>query len=398
MRKYIKNFLFLVLILYLLIGIIRYPQISLDSGYNGLVTWFSIVVPSLFPFFIVSEILINIGFVNFIGRSLEILMRPLFNVPGAGAFSFSMSVISGYPMGAKIVSNLREKKLMSKIEAERAICFSSTSGPLFMLGAVSIGIFNNPSIAPLILYPHYLGAITIGIILRFFKRKKDFPTKTKKYKIDILNSLKTELSNDYSIGSVLSNSVKKSISTITLIGGFIIFYSVLTEILFASNSFNQLINFINNIIPIKINIELLQGFITGLLEVTTGCAKIATINIDLIYKILIVNFLIGWSGFSIHSQALTFISKTDIDSKIYLFFKFIHGILASFYGFIFYILKYKNLVEPSFIPGTYPPHYIYPIEWPLLLINSFKLVIFTTIYMLVCSLILLIIYAISSRD
>lgn len=398
MKKYIKNFLFLMLILYLLIGIIKYPQISLDSAYKGLSTWFNVVIPSLFPFFIVSEILISIGFVKFIGKALQRIMKPLFNVRGEGAFPFCMSIISGYPMGAKIVSDLREKNLISKTEAERAICFSSTSGPLFMLGAVSIGILKNSSIAPLIIYPHYLGAITVGIIMRFYKKKENIISKRNTHKTNTLNLIKTNLGRDLSIGSILSNSVKNSINTILLIGGFIVFYSVLTELLFVSNFFNSLIGLLNNMLPINVNKELLHGFIAGLLEITTGCQKISTVNINLIYKILIINFLIGWSGFSIHSQALSFISKTDINNKIYFFSKFIHGIFSSLYGFILYTIKYKNLVKPSIAPELHIPYHLYSTEWTLLFMSSLKLVVFTTIYMLICSLIMLIIYEISSDN
>src|SRR5690606_21095195 len=131
MKRSFTNFLFLLIILWILVGIIRYPKLSLDSGYEGLLTWFNIVIPSLLPFFIVSEILTGIGFVDFIGKLLEPLMKPLFNAPGASAFPLAMSVVSGYPMGAKIVSNLRKENILSKIEAERTICFASTSGPLF---------------------------------------------------------------------------------------------------------------------------------------------------------------------------------------------------------------------------------------------------------------------------
>ena len=122
---------------------------------------------------IISEILIRLGFVDFIGKLLGPLMGPLFNLPGEGAFPISMAVISGYPVGAKLTSRLREERLISKIEANRLIAFTSTSGPLFMLGAVSIGMLQNPKIAPLILIPHYLSAILLGFIFSFYHSKNN---------------------------------------------------------------------------------------------------------------------------------------------------------------------------------------------------------------------------------
>ncbi|SHD76977.1 nucleoside recognition domain-containing protein [Schnuerera ultunensis] len=128
MKRSFTNFLFLVIILWILVGIIKYPKLSLDSSYEGLLIWFNIIIPSLLPFFIVTEVLTAIGFVDLVGRFLEPLMKPLFNTPGASAFPLSMSLVSGYPIGAKIVSNLRKKNIISKIEAERTICFSSYIG------------------------------------------------------------------------------------------------------------------------------------------------------------------------------------------------------------------------------------------------------------------------------
>lgn len=395
MKTYLKNTLFLLLVIVLLLGIIKYPEVSLKSAYDGLMTWFSVVLPSLFPFFIIAELLIELGFVNIIGNALSPIMGPLFKVSGESAFPFTMSIISGYPVGAKLTSSLREKNIISKTEGERTLSFSSTSGPLFMLGAVSVGILGNENVAPLIMYPHYLGAITVGIILRFYNRKERPPYRNNKTNISIISK---NLNKNYSIGSVLSNSVLNSINTILLVGGFIIFYSVLTELIFVSNIFNRLMYSIDSFLPINIDIELIKAFLAGLLEVTTGIKRIASINMNLIYKLLIINFLIGWSGFSIHSQALSFISKTDMDSKLYIFSKLLHGLLSCLYTGILYIVKYKEYIEPSFLPGPYTHEYYFTGYWPVIFMNSLKIVILASFYMIISSAILLIIYKISERS
>jgi len=394
MKTYIKNALFMFLILFLLIVIIKHPEASLNSAYDGLMTWFNIVFPSLFPFFIISEILIELKFVNIIGNALKPIMYPLFNVSGESAFPFAMSVISGYPIGAKITSSLREKRLLSKTEAERTISFSSTSGPLFMLGAVSIGMLRNPNVAPLIMLSHYLGALTVGILFRFYKKKEKPTHKANTRNIKVVAEI---LNRHYSIGSVLGSSISKSINTILLVGGLIIFYSVFTELLFVSNTFNKFINTVGNLIPFNINMELLKGILAGLLEITTGIKRISSINMNLVYKLLIINFLIGWSGFSIHSQALSFISQTDINSRLYIFSKLLHGIFSSLYGGLLYAAKYREYIEPSFMPGPYIADYYFTGQWQTIFLSSFKIAILASLYMLISSAILLIIYRISER-
>lgn len=163
-KDFLKLF-FLFIIITILIKVVLNPALSLNSAKDGILIWLNILLPSLLPFFIISEILIGFGFVDFIGKLLKPLMKPLFNVPGEGAFPIAMSMLSGYPVGAKLTSRLREKKLITKAEGNRLICFSSTSGPLFMLGAVSIGMLGDSKLIPLIIIPHYLSILVIGLFI-----------------------------------------------------------------------------------------------------------------------------------------------------------------------------------------------------------------------------------------
>lgn len=388
--------LFITIMLVALFGILKNPKLSLNSASSGLLTWFNIVIPSLLPFFIISEILIRLGFVDFIGKMLEPIMRPLFNVPGEGAFPLSMSIISGYPVGVKLTSRLRQEKLLTKSESERLISFVSTSGPLFMLGAISIGMLNNPSLSPLIIYPHYLGSLTLGFLFRFFKKNKG--TQISQNKKSIFENLKESyIRSTYtekSIGSLISNSIKESMNSIILIGGFIVFYSVLVEILFATKFFNYFIIFLNKFF--SLDIDLIKGIIAGIFELTTGCKRIAATNVNLLSKILIINFLIGWSGFSIHSQALSFISTTDINGRLYIFSKFLHGVLSTFYGYILYLIKYKNYITPSFMGEIYTMESFYYLGWPFIFTSSVKLAISITFYILLSSILVSILYKIIS--
>ncbi len=391
-KKIFSNMFFLLIIFLILFGILKNPQISLKGAQEGLLIWFNIVIPSLLPFFIISEILISIGFVDLIGKILEPLMRPIFNLPGIAAFTFSMSIVSGYPVGSKVVSSLRKNNLITKTEGDQMIVLSSTSGPLFMLGAVTVGMLNNPSLAPLILYPHYLAVITIGLLFRFYKIKDSKKIKNRGYIKTKELQKKFPLQKVPPIGIILSESVKNSMNSIFLIGGFIIFYSVVIELLFIS----KLIDLIHYIIPI--DLKLLHGILAGILELTTGCKKISSSNINLIEKISIINFLIGWGGISIHSQALAFLSSTDISSKLYIIGKFFHGILASIYGLILYKLKYKNIIETTFSPDINILDYIYFMKWPVMFSTSIKLALLMLLYLLIVSIIVLLIRCFLSEE
>lgn len=396
-RNSIPKILFLLFIIIALIGIITNPSLSLSSAASGLSIWFNIVIPSLLPFLIISEILIGLGFVDFIGKLLSPLMGPLFNLPGEGAFPISMAVISGYPVGAKLTSRLREERLISKIEANRLIAFTSTSGPLFMLGAVSIGMLQNPKIAPLILIPHYLSAILLGFIFSFYNSKNNrFMVKNNK---GIFEEIKSSyiiwLKTKKSIGSLITKSIKESMDTIILIGGLVIFYSVMVEIVFNMNFFKSFLYYLSNII--SVDTQIIRAVISGFFEVTVGCKNIAATNLSLINKVLIINFLIGWSGLSVHSQALSFINNTDINGKIYLISKFFHGVLSTIFSYLIYLTRYKNYIKPTFIQSKPFFKYLPVSDWMHLLTNSTKLAISMGLYIFLLSIFVSIIFSILKK-
>ena len=70
------------------------------------------------------------------GKIIEKPVKKLFNVPGQGAIALIMGIISGYPVGAKIVCDLKKRNICTKEEAERLLAFTNNSGPLFILGTV----------------------------------------------------------------------------------------------------------------------------------------------------------------------------------------------------------------------------------------------------------------------
>lgn len=109
------------------ICLVVFSKSNLTAATNGLTLWATCVVPSLFPFFVITNLLSHTKVVSFTGKLLDKLMRPLFNVPGVGGFAFVMGLISGYPVGAKVVSDFRENGLVTKDEGERLLAFTNNS-------------------------------------------------------------------------------------------------------------------------------------------------------------------------------------------------------------------------------------------------------------------------------
>ena len=121
--------------------LVLFSKSNLSAAKDGIYLWANSVVPSLFPFFVATELLTYTSIISILGKHLNKLMRPIFNVPGEGAFALLMGIISGYPVGAKIVCKLKEDGKCSDIEAERLLSFTNNSGPLFIIATVRNYLF-----------------------------------------------------------------------------------------------------------------------------------------------------------------------------------------------------------------------------------------------------------------
>lgn len=354
--KNLKTYLVAFLVLLMVITLIVYPQNAVNAAFNGLLTWSTIVLPSLIPFFIGSEILIGLGVVKFIGVLLQPIMRPLFGVSGEGAFPFAMSMTSGYPVGITLVSKLRSQKSISKIEAQRLASFCSTSGPLFIIGAVSVGMLKNASLGPILAMSHYLGAITVGLVFKTYGRKNccTIESAQKNYVKSAFNELIIARKKDgRSFSIIMSDAIKTSFNSMIMIGGFIVLYSVIIEILNITQIMHIISDFIISIAPFDLNPMIINGLLSGMIEMTNGCKIIASVqSTSALVKICSISFLIAWSGFSIHSQSISMLNNTDISTKIYILSKSLHGIFSCLYSYLLYIFMFKEDIVPSFSIST----------------------------------------------
>lgn len=332
-----KNFFIVLILLFIMIGILLNPENAMNSAKEGLYIWLNLLLPSLFPFIFISNLLISFGFVKFLGAFLEPIMQPIFRVSGSGIFPFLISIISGYPVGAKLSASLRNNNLISLVEGNRLISFSSTSGPLFIMGTVMIGMLG-ANAGPLFLLPHYLGVITVGFLFRFYKSNNNENFRPIK-KSNEEEGYKT-------LGSAMSYAVRDSMNSMLVVGGYVIVFTVIINLLLESQGFNLFLYGISS--RLMINPDLLKGFIAGIIELTNGCSIVSNLDIDFIQKVLIINFLIGWGGFSINSQAISFISQTDLSIGIYMISKVFHGIFSLIYTYAIYIFFYKSRVVPAY--------------------------------------------------
>ncbi len=310
---------------------ISYPKQVLEGSIRGLTIWWGVVFPSLLPFFILSELLIAFGVVQLIGALVDPLMRPLFKVPGVGGFALAMGMATGFPAGAKFTARLRKERELTQIEAERLVSFTNSSNPLFILGAVSIGFFKNPSVGFTLAFSHYIGNILVGLVMRFYGKgeQKLHINQKISFKKAIQLMHRTRLKNAQPLGQMIGDAVKSSVQSLLIIGGFIMLFSVINRLLQETHILSIVANYLHFLFSLgSMSTQLAIPFLSGLLEMTLGSQLASATSANLLHQLMITSFLLGFSGLSVHAQVASILADTDIRFKPFFIARILHGMIA----------------------------------------------------------------------
>lgn len=328
LKNLLLPFSFVLFTLFLVI----FSENNLNAAKNGLALFANSVLPSLLPFFIATELLGYTNIIDYLGKALNKFMRPLFNVPGEGAFALVMGIISGYPVGAKIVTNFRQNGICTKVEGERLLAFTNNSGPLFIIATVGISLFGSVKIGMLLLISHILACLSVGLVFRFWKKRPTYVRANGRAML--APTTHTQSATFSNLGEILSKSISSAISSVVMIGGFVVLFSVIVSMLestkilqIVSLPFYPICNLLN------INTNLLPAFLSGIVELTNGVKNVALISTNTL-SIVTCSFLLGFGGLSVALQVLGIISKTDISVKPYLLGKLLQGLFSAVYMYI----------------------------------------------------------------
>lgn len=314
MKNKSKNLYLSLILIFLLISISINPTSNINAFYNGIKVWATIVVPALFPFFLFTKLLCELNISQTICKYLNPITKKLYNCDGVAGYIFFSSIISGYPVGAKLVNEFHSKKLISNDQAYRIVTFTSTSGPLFIIGTIGIGMFCNKLFGIIILLSHLISALINGLIYRKYKLNKTT-------NIHIMNLNQTS-------SNILNECMINSIKSILLIGGYISIFFLITNIISTYNIFYPFICFLTKIININNLDKIVNAILNGLIEVTQGCLNLSQLNLPIQLSCIICTGLVSFGGFSIHMQAYSFLKSSNIKYSFFLLQKTTHTIIS----------------------------------------------------------------------
>lgn len=351
--KKARRFSTIILLFIFLALLIIYPKESIEATKEGINLWIFVVMPSLFPFFIISDLLISLKIPENIARLFTPTAKFLFNTSGYGAYVFIMSIFTGYPSGAKITSDLIRENKITPMEGQKILTFSSTSGPLFIIGTVGAGMLGSRESGYIIFICHILGSIINGILFKFISRNSFYDSaitdnphiSNKKLKID----------------NPVSDAIINSLYSSGLIGGYIILFSVIIKLLDKINIYSAITNTLKTFLPDKIS-SFPEILLKTSLEISNGCKIISTLPYNFEFKIILASFIIAFSGFSVIGQVSSIIGKTNINIKVYVLGKLSHGIISSL---LCYLLLNTNLFKIT----ASSPMYISLVNYNILLLQ-----------------------------
>lgn len=319
MKKIISSILIMSILIFVSIEILTESKTILESVNFSFSVWKNNIFPSLFPFFVLSEILINYGFIELVGELCKPIMNKVFHIKSSCAFIFIMSLISGFPSNAKYTRELYLNGNINEKEASKILTFTHFSNPLFILGTLSLLFLNNKEVGLLILICHYLTNIIIGLIFRNYYQSPKEETKVS-IKTAILSMHNKRINNNNTFGQIITNSLYNSINTLLLVLGTVTLFLIITTII--DNNIN-----LNNY-----NQSILNGFF----EMTQGLKYVSLLNIPLKLKSVISTMIISFGGLSVHMQVISILSDTKIKYTPFLVARILHALIASFAVYILF--------------------------------------------------------------
>ena len=300
------------------LALVLWPEQAMEAMRDGLRLCGNVILPSLFPFFVLSSLVVELGMSRYLGKWLEPVMAPLFRVNGNCAAALALGFVGGYPVGARTAIQIYERGQCSRTEAERMLAFCNNSGPAFILGAVGAGVFGS-GLAGLLLYlVHLAASLIVGVLFRFYKSHEK--PQTRKSQGPQFQAA--------SFPSAFTSSITGALQSTINICAFILFFTVFLRILAHAGILNFLSRFLSILLaPLGMDQTWTERLLTGLMEVSSGVSSLT--DGALSGRLSMAAFMLGWAGVSVHCQVLAFLGDSGLSIRTYITGKLLHGALSA---------------------------------------------------------------------
>lgn len=305
-------------------ALLRFPQEVSAAVTEGLRLSVSVLIPSLFPFFICVNLTSALGLTGVLARVFAPVMRQMFHVSGAGCTAVLCGAAGGYPSGAQCVAALYREGQLSRAEAEYLLLFCNNAGPAFLFGAVGTVLGIGMTGCLLLWGIHLLSALVIGLV----NRPKEAP-----------NAALPPVQRANASGAVVE-AVRSAGQAVLQITMFVAAFSVLARLLTMAAA---------HILP-----DGVCTVLTGMLELSGGIAALANLPIALRWKLALASFFLGFGGLCVWMQTQAVLAPAGLSGCRMLLAKLAQGLLAALITFFLAPLLPETVTASAgMLPGAF---------------------------------------------
>lgn len=319
----------------LLLLLVLRPQRYAAACAEGIALWAKVVLPALFPFLVLTAWIARSGMADGLGRKLSPLLRRC-GLPAASAGAFLLSIVSGYPVGSRVVADLQRRGEIGRADAEKLSILCSTSGPMFILGSVGNAMFGGGKAGAVLLSAHLFGVLAVALPVLLFRNRSaaaepsppPAAQRSAEAAAQHLLSARAAATQARAPSGTLGETVREAVLSVLGVGGFIALANVA---LCAAEDLLLLA-------PPHALAELClrpfgaqacaEGIVYGLIEATRGCAALAAADAA---GLPFAAFAITFGGASILAQQLAFLRPVGVRAGRFIAVKAAQGCAAALF-------------------------------------------------------------------
>ena len=270
-----------------------------------------LILPSLFPFFVLSILLGKLGLPQRLGRLLARPAEKLFGVSGAGASALFAGLTGGYPLGAAAVADMAAYGVIDEKEAGRLLAFCNNSGPAFLIGAVGVGVFSSPAAGLLLYTSHLLAALLTGLLLR--GRSNDLHKS-----VNIVTEIPFYVA--------FPTAVREAVTATLSVCGFVVCFTVLVGMLDARGYLSLAAERLAVLTGGQA--QSIRALFTGFFELGSGVGALQGLALTPGHLALAAA-LVGWGGPSVHCQTAAVLCDCAADLRLHLLGRLLSAALSA---------------------------------------------------------------------
>lgn len=262
-------------------ALLFFPDVSAAAAREGVTLCLQTVLPSLFPFFVLSSLLVQSDVPRLLSRAMAGVMYPLFGVSGAGASALILGLLGGYPVGARTVAELYGRGEIAREEAEQLLAFCNNSGPGFFLGVCGTAVFGSARAGAYLYLIHVGAALVTGVLLR-----RDLGLPRRK----AVSRQRAPFD--------LAAAVQGSFAAVGSVSAFVIFFMVLLRLL-------SLVPALAALPPLP------RAALFGFVEMTNGVNALPATRTGFVLCAAIMN----WGGLSVQAQTCAMLAGSALSAR-----------------------------------------------------------------------------------